>query len=177
MQGARRIITGVTGSPGSVRALRYAAELAGLYRAPLVPVLAWTPPGGELADRRYPSGYLRRVWRRAAAQQLADAVQLAFGGAGPEVPIQPVVLRGDPGRVLVAAVQAGDVLVVGAGRRGRLRLARGKVARFCQAHASCPVIAVPPAELAGAASGIRGWALRHRGLTPRAAGVPAAGRR
>ena len=57
-----RVITGVSGSPRNLQALRYAAVLARGQDAALVPVLAWVPPGGDVADRRHPSGYLRRVW-------------------------------------------------------------------------------------------------------------------
>ena len=52
MSGARRIIVGASGSPGSLQALRFAADLARDRDAPLIPVLAWLPPGGDLADRR-----------------------------------------------------------------------------------------------------------------------------
>jgi nucleotide-binding universal stress UspA family protein len=166
-----RVITGVSGSPGSLRALRFAAELARARDDVLVPVLAWLPPGGDLADRRYPSARLREIWRSAAAERLDLAIGLALGGAPDDVALEPLVLRGEAGAVLVAnAVEPGDVLVVGAGGRGRLRrLLRGGVARFCLAHADCPVIAIPPAGLAQASRGIRGWALRHRSLTPEAA--------
>ena len=62
----------------------------------------------------------------------------------------PTVLRGEPGPVLVdTASQTRDLLVVGAGRRGALRrLAGCRVNRYCLAHARCPVVAVPPTELA-----------------------------
>jgi nucleotide-binding universal stress UspA family protein len=166
--GVRRVITGVNGSPGSVRALRYAADTARIHGAALVPVLAWVPPGGDMADRRYPSAHLRQVWRAAAAERLSEAVELAFGGDPGDIVLQQVVLRGDAGRVLVsAASEAGDLLVVGTGRRGPIeRMMSGKVARFCLAHAGCPVIAVPPSGLEEVAHGLRGWALRHRSLTP-----------
>ena len=49
-----RIIVGVSGSPGSLQALRHAAGLARMHEAALVPVLAWVPPGGDLADRSHP---------------------------------------------------------------------------------------------------------------------------
>ncbi len=56
--------------------------------------------------------------------------------------------------------------MVGAGRRGLARIGHGRVARYCLAHATCPVLAVPPSELAGLA---RRWraalAFRHQGLT------------
>ncbi len=42
----RRVIVGASGSPASLQALRFAEELARAYDAPLIPVLAWIPPGG-----------------------------------------------------------------------------------------------------------------------------------
>lgn len=179
MSGVRRVITGVSGSPGSLRALRYAADVARARGVVLVPVLAWVPPGGDLADRRYPSAYLRKVWRAAADEQLTDAIDLAFGGVPGDVVLRPAVLRGETGRVLVAvATDPGDVLVIGTGRRGPVgRLLSGGVARFCLAHAACPVVAVPPSGLAEASRGIRGWALRHRAVAPEDAHLHAAGSR
>jgi nucleotide-binding universal stress UspA family protein len=170
-----RVITGVSGSPGSLRALRFAAEVAGMSGAPLIPVLAWTPPGGELADRRCPSAYLRKIWSDAAARQLGDALDLAFGGRPDNVEVRPAVVRGPAGAVLVGvAAGPGDLLVVGAGGRGPVRRWRsGRVARFCLAKAACPVIAVPESELAAATRGLRGWASRRRSLTPEAAALGA----
>jgi hypothetical protein len=49
----------LTGQPAGVR---YAEGLARAYDATLIPVLAWVPPGGDLADRRAPCGYLRAIW-------------------------------------------------------------------------------------------------------------------
>jgi nucleotide-binding universal stress UspA family protein len=162
-----RVITGVSGSSGSLRALRYAAGLARLHLGALIPVIAWVPPGGDLADRRCPSTYLRETWRAAAAERLTDAIALALGGTPDDVLLQPAVLRGEAGRVLVtAASEPSDLLVIGAGRRGLDRVVNGRVARYCLAHASCPVIAVPPSELERASRGIRGWALRHRAAAP-----------
>jgi hypothetical protein len=59
---------------------------------------------------------------------------------------------------------AEDLLVIGAGRRGRwARLVSGRVARYCLRHAECPVLAMPPAALSSAA-GLRGGAFRQREL-------------
>src|SRR5258708_37035022 len=67
-----------------------------------------------------------------------------------------------------------DVLVIGAGRRGTLARALScRVSRYCLAHAQCPVIAVPPTELAQVSHGLRGWAFRHRGLRPDDVVLPA----
>ncbi len=43
MTGIRRVIVGASGSPASLRALRYAEELARANDALLIPVLAWIP--------------------------------------------------------------------------------------------------------------------------------------
>jgi len=169
---------GVSGSPGSLRALRYAAEVAQLRYALLVPVIAWVPPGGDLADRRCPSPYLRATWKEAAATRLTESIDLAFGGPPDDVVMQPAVLRGQTGPVLVcAASEPGDLIVIGTGRRGPVeRVIGSHVARYCLARAACPVVAVPPAELEQASRGFRGWAFRHRALTPDAA-LHAAGSR
>lgn len=167
MSGVRRVIAGVSGSPGSLQAMRYAADMARAHDATLVPVLAWMPPGGEFADRSHPSPYLRQLWLQAAWHRLWHALELALGGIPADVSCDPQVLRGEAGNVLVGvASRDGDVLVLGAGRRGAAaRLLACRVSRHCLAHARCPVIAVPPSELARLGHGLRGWAMRHRGLS------------
>ncbi len=146
MSGISRVIVGASGSPGSLQALRYAEQLARAHDAIVIPVLAWLPPGGDLADRRTPSGYLRRVWAEDARQRLWETLQLAWGEIPTDPPVQPFVQRGEAGWVLVSAASAPeDLLVVGAGRHGVLaRVMRGKVSRHCLAHARCPVLAIPP---------------------------------
>ena len=171
-----RIIVGACGTPGSLRALRYAVDLAIGERAVLMPVHAWLPPGGDLADRRYPSEYLRAIWEQAAEQRLRDALELAWGIVSDDVTVRPVVMRGETGPALVdIADQATDVLVVGAGQRGLLARSagHGRVSRYCMAHASCAVVAVPPAELARETGhglrghGMCGYGLRGARLRPR----------
>jgi nucleotide-binding universal stress UspA family protein len=170
VSGVRRIIVGVSGSPGSLQALRHAADLARVHQAALVPVLAWVPPGGDLADRSHPSPYLRTVWRDAAWQRLREAIDLALGGTPEDLAFESGVVRGDPGHVLVGvASHPDDMLVIGAGRRGTLaRALCSRVSRHCLARAQCPVVAVPPPALAQVSHGLRGWAFRHRGLNPEA---------
>ena len=43
-------------------------------------VIAWVPPGGDLAERSHPSPYLRRLWYEAARARLAAAFDEALGG-------------------------------------------------------------------------------------------------
>jgi nucleotide-binding universal stress UspA family protein len=169
MSAISRVIAGVNGSPRSLPALRYAAALARGHGAALILLHAWVPPGGEIADRQCGSRYLRQVWERDAWERLWDAANTALGGVPLDLPTQPLVVRGEAGRVLVhAASRASDLLVIGTGRRGTAgRLAGGKVSRYCLAHARCPVVAVPPSPLELAAGhGWHGWMLRHRGLSP-----------
>jgi nucleotide-binding universal stress UspA family protein len=80
VSGSRRIIIGTSGSPGSLPALRYAAELARQHDATLIPVLAWLPPGGDMADRRSPGSHLRQIWTDAAWLRLWAALDSAWGG-------------------------------------------------------------------------------------------------
>jgi nucleotide-binding universal stress UspA family protein len=92
------------------------------------------------------------LWAQAAGKGLGEAIDAAWGGTPDGLPFQGLVVRGEPGPSLVGvAGSAHDLLVVGAGRRGRLaRIGHGQVSRYCLAHAACPVIAVPPADLARA---------------------------
>ena len=94
---ARRVIAGVSGSAGSLQALRYAAEMARSDNAVLAPVLAWTPPGGELADRRAPCPELRRAWTQAAWDRLWRAIDLGIGGPPADLAFSPQIVRGQRG--------------------------------------------------------------------------------
>jgi nucleotide-binding universal stress UspA family protein len=160
-----RIVVGVHGSLGSLQALRWAAEEARERHLPLVPVIAWVPPGGDLAERSHPSPYLRRLWQDAARARLAAAFEEALGGVPGDLPVQQRVERGDTGPVLVdVAGQPGDLLVIGTGRRHPVsRALRRSVGRYCLAHATCPVLAVPPSRLMDEMQrGLLPWSLRHR---------------
>ncbi|MBL1109928.1 universal stress protein [Streptomyces sp. 5-8] len=144
-----RVVVGVSGSLGSVTALRRATALARRLGAELWPVLAWEPPGGDSAVRRSPAAGLPvEEWQRLAKLRLASVLEEIFDAEGPGVPMRPLVVQGAPGRALVAtADRENDLLVVGAGRRGLRRAFSGRVSRHCLAHAVCPVLAVPPSPL------------------------------
>ena len=79
MPGISRLIVGTSGSPGSLRALRYGEFLARAHQAVLMPVIAWEPPGGERAERITPSGPLREAVRNLACQRLRDALVAVWG--------------------------------------------------------------------------------------------------
>ncbi|MDH6142642.1 MULTISPECIES: universal stress protein [Kitasatospora] len=137
-----RVVVGVSGSKRNAAVLRRAVEEATKRGVVLVPVIAWTPVGGE---RAHPCPSLAALWEQAARTRLDDAFADALGGYPADLRIAPVVIRGEAGPALVRiADHPGDVLVVGAGRRGPLqRLVHGAVSRYCIARAMCTVIAVP----------------------------------
>lgn len=170
MTAVRRIVVGVSGSLGNLQALRFATQEARQRDVPLVPILAWTPPGGEMADRRYPSADLREIWRDAAWKRLWTAFDEALGGVPDDLRVDPKVIRGDAGAVLVDLTDAeSDLLVIGTGRRGWLRRVLNKSAgRYCLAHAHCPVLAVPPSSLADSlGTGLhRPWPIRRHITMP-----------
>jgi nucleotide-binding universal stress UspA family protein len=145
-----RVVVGVSGSLGGATALGRAAYEARSRGAELWPVLAWEPPEGDVVSRRFPaSAHMAEEWERLARERLLEALREVFGGTDTGLPGQGLVVRGAPGPALVrTAGRAGDLLVIGAGRRGRLRRALWpSVGRHCLAHATCPVLAVPPSPL------------------------------
>ena len=169
MSGPCRVIVGASGSPGNLPALRHAQHLARARDAALVPVHAWTPPDGDIADRRSPCMSLRRLWMEDAWRRLWDALDTAWGQLPADLTVQPMIRRGRAGPVLtVIASNPGDLLVVGTGRRRTLtHVFSGRVSRYCLAHARCPVLAVPPATVSPhPGHGPFQWAFWHRTLTP-----------
>lgn len=143
------MVVGVDGSPGSLEALRFALEQARRLAATLVPVHAWQVPGGDVPTRRAGDpGYTRKV-REMAEGELRRAFEEGLGGLPADVHAEPWLIRGAVGPALVeTADRHNDLLVIGAGRRGRLRHPmHAGTARYCLAHAVCPVIAVPPPTL------------------------------
>ena len=147
--GSGRVIAGVSGSLRSLGALRAGAAEARLSGAALLAVLAWAPAGGEVAYLRAPCPLLLRLWERAAHERMREAFDAAFGGMPDDIPVRTLVVRARPGPLLVElADQPDDLLVVGYGGRSQLgRAVHGSVTRHCLAHATCPVLAVPPPDL------------------------------
>ena len=168
MPGVGRVIVGASGSPGSLRALRHAEVLARAHQAVLVPVIAWESPGSGRFGRTQYSDYLSKECRDMACRQLRDALIAVWGELPDDPMIQPHAERGPAGWVLVnIARRPGDLLVVGAGRRGALaRMVCARVSRYCVAHAQCPVFTVPPSALARELGhGPLARVLWHRSLT------------
>src|SRR5260370_416812 len=123
---------GGAGGAGGGRGARAQAEAVARHSsATLTPVLAWVPPGGELAARQ-PCPALVRIWHDAAWQRLWAALEAAWGEFPADLSVQPVVQRGQAGPVLVAlACRPDDPLIVGSGRRGRARAGLACPATLC----------------------------------------------
>jgi nucleotide-binding universal stress UspA family protein len=155
---AGRVVVGVSGSLGSLAALRHACRLARRDRAKVLAVLAWTPPGGELAYRQAPCPSLSTMWERQATLRLMDAFDAALGGFPRDVTVEPVVLRAPAAEALTTTADRQDDLLVVGGTPGGLptRLLHGAVRRRVLAHAACPVLAVrPPTPPRGALRALR----------------------
>lgn len=140
-----RVVVGVTGSASSAAALRRAVYEARATRSVLVPVLAWEPPGGETVYRMAPEPRLAALWALRAEERLQAAIAAA-GGIPDDVAVERMVVRAPAAFALNAlADQTGDLLVLGAGGRGRLaRFLHGHVRRCTAATARAPVLLVAP---------------------------------
>lgn len=136
-QGAdgRRIVVGVDGSADSIAALRAGAWAAGLRRARLVAVTAWT---GTTVDGT--GGELMPDLASAAEATLHDALDEAFHGR-PLVPVEAIVRSGTPTGVVVDESRDAELLVVGSrGGGGFSGLLLGSVSMAATMHAHCPVL-------------------------------------
>jgi nucleotide-binding universal stress UspA family protein len=148
-EGGRRIIVGVSGSLGSLAALRFGVEQARRTTGALDAVLTWSPPGGETSPRcNLPP--LVAVWKEQAAQRLQRGFSEALGGVPGELDVRLHVVRGQPGPVLVGLADRGsDLLVIGAGTGGPVRrLLAGSVSGYYAARCRCTLVLTPQPSLA-----------------------------
>lgn len=142
-----RMVVGVDGSEGSLRALRWAAREAhnrgGSVQA--VATYDWVGTEASLLAGLGPEGERQRA--EDALTAAVDAVAREF----PHVPIASEILMGDAARCLTEAARDADLLVVGTRGHGRLRHAvLGSVSEACIRHARCPVLVVPAPQPAPA---------------------------
>ena len=125
MSGRKTIVVGVDGSPGSRKALAWAAAEAADHGSDLVVVNVWEhtlmPPAGSVSvSERY----------------VPDSSQ-------PPVFVQPVVKQGRPAKVLIEESANADLLVVGPrGHGGFVGLVLGSVSQHVAAYAKCSMVVV-----------------------------------
>lgn len=136
----RPVLVGVDGSPESLEALRFGADLARRLESPLHVLLAWEDP------LRLSGGYpLALEWSpeedaRSALQSCLDQVFSGHPPAGTTTGIQ----HGAPVPVLLEAAAKARLLVVGSrGRGGFAGLLLGSATEGCVRHSPVPVLVAP----------------------------------
>ncbi|MBF9068306.1 hypothetical protein [Streptacidiphilus fuscans] len=107
-----RVIVGVRDSAKGRAQLRRAAAEARRQQAVLVPVLAWSPAGGEHLYRTRPCPELAREWEQRACAKLDDVVAQTLTGesvADEQLPVSvtPVTVRAESLADAVAAIATG----------------------------------------------------------------------
>jgi nucleotide-binding universal stress UspA family protein len=141
----RRVVVGVSPSPSGLEALRFAVREADGRLAPLHVVRAWC-----LSTSVYePVARHRRT--EAAAEALHTvygAFDEAMGGMPADLDIEVATPENRADLALLAvAGRSTDVLVLG----GRSGWPMSRIVKRCVRQARCPVVVVPPPELARAA--------------------------
>jgi nucleotide-binding universal stress UspA family protein len=145
LQAESSVVVGVDGSRGSSEALRWAIAEARLRKAPLRAVHAWVyvqPDVPSLVG--YPYEYVHSVVddRRQAAELTLERATSELAEAH-DIEIERILAEGPAARVLIEAVGADDLLVVGSrGHGGFTSLLLGSVSQQCAHHAPCPVVIV-----------------------------------
>jgi nucleotide-binding universal stress UspA family protein len=150
------IVVGVDGSPGSLQALRWAAEEARLRRARLHAVLAWDAPvkvtGGVWA---IPNADELAEYGRRALERLRAVVD-AHASECEGIDVEVSAVHGAASAVLLEAAREASQLVVGTrGHGGFVGLLLGSVSQQCTHHAPCPVVIVPPTARSGSSQAAR----------------------
>jgi nucleotide-binding universal stress UspA family protein len=132
-----RIVVGYDGSPASADALDWAARQAQLTGSTLEVVMTWQwPPtlgwSVPLPDDFDPEGDVRH-----SVDEALDEVRHRYPG----VPLEPRVVSGHPGPVLVDASKGAALLVVGSRGHGEFAgMLLGSVSGYCATKAHCPVL-------------------------------------
>jgi nucleotide-binding universal stress UspA family protein len=136
------IVVGVDGSPGSRKALTWAAVEAGDHGADLVVINVWEhtllPPAGSVSVSEH---YVPEP-SQSTAEELLQVIKEELGEE-PPVLVRPHVKQGRPAKVLIDESANADLLVVGErGHGGFAGLVLGSVSQHVAAYAKCPVAVV-----------------------------------
>lgn len=143
----RRILVATDFSPGSVRALEWAAFLARPQRATIEVLHCWEMPRYMAPDTlvfvppESPHAVAKAIEtgaRKEMERFLAESARL-------EIPLGSRLERGDPAEVICRVAEKGgfDLVVMGThGRSGFSHLLMGSVAEKVVRRAPCPVVTV-----------------------------------
>jgi nucleotide-binding universal stress UspA family protein len=136
------IVVGVDGSPGSRKALTWAAAEAADHGADLVVLNVWEhtlmPPAGSVSVSEH---YVPEP-SQTTADELLQVIKEELGEE-PRVLVRPHVKQGRPAKVLIDESSNADLLVVGKrGHGGFAGLVLGSVSQHVAAYAKCPVAVI-----------------------------------
>jgi nucleotide-binding universal stress UspA family protein len=140
MSGPKRILVGVDGSDGSMRALRWALAEAGRRGDSVEVVHCWhVPYYGDMSGMApYPVEVMDESAKALLASVLSSVADDARG-----VELSGRTVSGNAATALIDASAGADLLVVGRrGHGGFLTLVMGSVAQQVASHAHCPVVIV-----------------------------------
>jgi nucleotide-binding universal stress UspA family protein len=158
----RPIVVGIDGGPGALRAAEYTAILAERLDRPLALVTAYRgapvidpifPPDTPRVERLgltavayapYSAGVSEEVFR-ATAENALQAAADAVKASHPALDVTSEAVHGAPSRVLANASRFALLVVVGRSHVGHIeRILTGSTVSAVLAHATTPVIVVPP---------------------------------
>ncbi len=137
----RPVLVGVDGSPASEAAIGLAFDEASLRGAPLQALHTWLDHG------LVPALAARIDWAALETEEHALLAQRLAGWSQkyPDVDVRGVIECDRPGRAVVAASTAAQLVVVGSrGRGGGAGLFLGSVSHALLHHAHCPVMVARP---------------------------------
>jgi nucleotide-binding universal stress UspA family protein len=135
---AGRIVVGLDGSAGSLRALRWAGRISDAIDVRIDVLACWQFPHVGSDDLPIPA-YRHDVDVEHSATQAIDEI---FGDRRPEG-LRILVRQGPPEQVLTAAGVGAEMLVVGSRGRGSFAsVVLGSVSIHCAEHATCPVVII-----------------------------------
>jgi nucleotide-binding universal stress UspA family protein len=145
-----RVVVGVDGSAGSIVALEWAAQEAGLRGVAVHVVMAWqrqqTFGSANVFGVGMDPTFDTEESLAAAAAQMATRLVEDAGKEG-DVPMTWETVEGHPATALLGVVEDEDILVVGSrGHGGFVSALLGSVSQHVVTHARCPVVVIPGSE-------------------------------
>jgi nucleotide-binding universal stress UspA family protein len=133
-------VLGYDDSPGAVRALDVAVDLAGRYAEPLVLVYGVAPPGGVGEEFRAHQAAVEELGRQATEHALERAL-----AAGVDTTVALVHDKPAPALVTVADSHDARMIIVGTAGESQLRgMLLGSTAYRLLNSTTRPVLVVPP---------------------------------
>ena len=135
----RRIVVGIDGSDGSLKALEWAAEQCRFTGGPLRAGIVWKYPIMYAYPVVWPDDV---VFEADALHLLEDSVEKVLGSDAIGK-IDLGVAEGHPSLVLCEESHGASLIVVGSRGHGEFAgMLLGSVSEFLATHAACPVVIV-----------------------------------